>query len=154
MNNVASDTAIDSRQGKFFGSKEGITWFHDGVMDSIIYAEYYASMLSTPIRQMDVYNDTLYIAQDGGIGRLVSGVDGITGASRWASEYGMTPYSEDIYSVRVEGSEIQYFGSDVGVETHTGYFAKENWGLLSTDDGLVNNHVISIAEDEKGGMYY
>jgi len=154
LNNGVNDIGIDSRHGKFFGSKDGITWFHDGVMDSIIYAEYYSSMLSSPIRQMEVYNDTLYLAQDGGIGRMISGVDGITGASRWTSEYGVSPYSDDIYSVKVEGSVIQYFGCDAGIETHTGYFAKENWNLLSTDDGLVNNHVISIAKDEEGGMWF
>ncbi len=30
-------------------------------------------------------------------------------------------------------------------------FAKENWDLLSSDMGLVNNTVISIAEDNDGG---
>lgn len=154
LNNDVNDVAIDSRHGKFFGSADGITWFHDGIMDSILYAEYYANILSTPVRQMDVRNDTLYIAQDGGIGRLVSGVDGITGASRWTSEYGVTPYSGDIYSVLLSQNELKYFGCDAGVESHSGSFAKQNWDLLSTENGLVNDHVISIAEDAEGGMWF
>ena len=154
LNNNVSDIAIDSRQDKFFGSKDGITWYHDGTMDSLIYADFYSNMLSTPVRQLDIYGDTLYIAQDGGIGRFVSGVDGITGASRWTSEYGVTPYSGNIRSVMVKGETKQFFGTDVGVETHTSYFAKADWDLYSTDKGLVNNDVISIAEDDEGGLWF
>ncbi|MDX2430859.1 MAG: two-component regulator propeller domain-containing protein [Bacteroides sp.] len=154
LNDDVADIAIDSRQGKFIGSEDGITWFHDGIMDSLIYTEYYPSMLSSPVRQMDIYGDTLYIAQDGGIGRFISGVDGITGASRWTSEYGVTPYSGNIRSVMVKGEEKQFFGTDVGLETHTTYFAKADWDLYSTDEGLVNNDVISIAEDEEGGLWF
>ena len=154
LNDDVADVAIDSRHEKFFGSKDGISWFHDGIMDSLIYAEFYSSMLSTPVRQMDLFGDTLYIAQDGGIGRFVSGVDGVTGASRWTSEYGVTPYSANIRSVMVKGEEKQFFGCDVGVETHTNYFAKADWNLYSTDDGLINNDVISIAEDDEGGLWF
>ena len=154
LNDDVADVAVDSRHGRFFGSVEGITWFHNGIADSLIFTEYYSYMVNGPVRQLDIYNDTLYIAQDGGIGRLVSGVDGITGASRWTSEYGMTPYSANIRSVKVNGMDKQWFGTDAGVETHTGYFAKANWELYSTDSGLVHNDVISIAEDENGGMWF
>lgn len=154
LNNDVTDIAIDSRAGKFFGSVDGITWFHDGIMDQLVFFDYYGSMFDKPIRQMDIYGDTLYIAQDGGIGRLVSGVDGISGASRWASEFGITPFSGNIRSVEVNGMDKQWFGTDVGVETHTGYFAKENWDLYSTENGLVNKDVISIAEDPDGGLWF
>jgi ligand-binding sensor domain-containing protein len=154
LDNDVADVAVDSRHGKFFGSAGGITWFHGGVMDTIAYDRYYTSILKKPVRQMDIYSDTLYIAQDGGIGRLVSGVDGITGASRWTPEYGMTPFSGNIRSVMVGGIDQQYFGTDVGVEIHSGYAAKENWELLSHDDGLVHNDVISIAEDGEGGLWF
>ena len=154
LNNDVADIALDSRHGKFIGSEDGLIWFHDGIMDSLMYDEYYLSMLSTPVRQMDIFGDTLYIAQDGGIGRFVSGVDGITGASRWTSEYGVTPYSGNIRSVMVKGEKKQFFGTDVGVETHTSYFPKADWDLYSTDNGLVNNDVISIAQDDEGGLWF
>jgi hypothetical protein len=154
LNDDVADIVLDSRKGKFFGSASGVTFFHDGIMDSLVYTSHYASMLGTPVRQMDIFGDTLYIAQDGGIGRFVSGVDGITGASRWTSEYGMTPYSENIRSVTVNGIDKQWFGTDVGVETHRGYFAKDNWDLLSGDMGLVNEDVISISEEADGGLWF
>jgi len=150
--------AIDSRGTKFFGSENGITYFRDGRMDSIQYADYYSSMYDSPIRQMEMFGDTLYLAQDGTIGRFVSGVDGITGASRWGEgpnpSYGVSPYSVDIKSILVLGEENQYYGTDVGVETHSGYDGQENWDLIDTDDGLVHNEVISIAEDGEGGLWF
>ena len=154
LNNDVADVAVDSRHGRFFGSFDGITWFHGGLVDSLIFIDNYNYMVNSPVRMLDIYNDTLYIAQDGGIGRFVSGVDGITGASRWTSEYGMTPFSENIRSVKVNGMDRQWFGTDAGVETHSGYFAKAEWGLWSTDSGLVHNDVISIAEDPDGGMWF
>ncbi len=152
-NNVVA-IEINSYHAKFFGSAQGVTWFHEGMMDSLIYAKYPASMVKAPVRQMDIFGDTLYIAADGGIGRFVSEVDGITGATRWTSEYGITPFSANIRSVKVDAGTNQWFGTDVGVEKHTGYEAKQNWSLYSTDEGLVNNDVISIAEDEEGGLWF
>ncbi len=154
LDDDVSDIVLDSRNGKFMGSEGGISWFHDGVWEQLIYSDYASSMVNQPVRQLDIYSDTLYIAQDGAIGRLISGVDGITGASRWDGDYGISPFSKDIRSVYIKGEEIQYFGTDVGVETHTGYSAKDSWDLLSSDNGLVDNTVISIAEDAEGGLWF
>ena len=81
-------------------------------------------------------------------------MDGISGASRWDGDYGVSPFSNDIKSIKVKGEDIQYFGTEVGVETHTGYLGKDGWDLFSTNEGLVNNEVISIAEDPDGGMWF
>jgi ligand-binding sensor domain-containing protein len=154
LDTMISAIALDSRGNKFFGSASGISMLSSDTFTALTYFEYYSSMFITPVRQLQVYGDTLYIAQNGGIGRLVSGVDGITGASRWESSYGISPYSGDIKSLLVKGAEVQYFGTDVGVEVHTGYKAKENWSLWNTDSGLVDNCVISIAEDMVGGLWF
>lgn len=154
LDNNVVDIEIDSRHAKFLGSAGGVSWYHEGIMDSLTYSRYPASMVDAPVRQMDLFSDTLYIAADGGIGRFVSGVDGISGATRWTSEYGITPYSGDIKSVKVDAASKQWFGTDVGVEGHVGYKAKQNWSLYSTAEGLVNNEVISIAEDNEGGLWF
>ena len=154
LDDDVSDIAIDSYHGKFFSSESGLTWLHEGDVDSIIYSKYPMSMVDAPIRQLAVYKDTLYLAADGGIGRFVSGVDGISGASRWTSGYGITPFSENIFSIVVDSNAIQWFGTDVGVEEHVGYEAKDNWFLHSSSDGLVNDHVISIAQSPEGGMWF
>jgi len=154
LDNDVVDIDIDSRNDKFFGSAQGVTWFHDGQMDSLMYVDYPSSMVDAPVRQMDMFGDTLYIAADGGIGRFVSGVDGVSGASRWTSETGVSPYSEDIKSVKVDAASNQWFGTEAGVQKHVGYNAKQNWSLLSSADGLVNDDVISIAEDGQGGLWF
>jgi hypothetical protein len=151
LNDTVTDVALDSRNGKFFSSESGITWFHDGTVDSLTYEKYPTSMVNAPIRQLEMFNDTLYLAQEGGIGRFVSGVDGVTGATRWTSEYGMSPLSGNIQSVYVDEKGHQWFGTDEGLEEHAGHKAKENWSLYTTADGLVDNRVIAITEDTLGG---
>jgi hypothetical protein len=54
----------------------------------------------------------------------------------------------------VSGINRQYFGTDVGVERHAGYKAKENWILYSASDGLVDENVIAISEDGDGGLWF
>jgi ligand-binding sensor domain-containing protein len=149
-----SAVAVDSWHNKFFGSEAGITWFHSGIMDSILYADYVQSLLNAPVNRFKMHNDSLYVAYDGGIGRLLAGVDAVTGASRWTSEYGITPYAENIRSIEVDPRGDQWFATDVGVEKHEGLHAKDNWFLFDTDSGLVQDNVLSLTHDGKGGMWF
>ncbi len=111
-------------------------------------------MVNKPVNDLAHRSDSIYIAQNGGIGRLLSGVDGITGASRWTSEYGISPLSGNINCITIDSKGHQWFGTDAGAEEHIGLKAKENWILYTTDEGLVNNFVESISEDEAGGMWF
>jgi streptogramin lyase len=123
-------------------------------VDYLTYDEYALSMTNHPVKKLYLQSDTLYIGTGGGIGRFIVGVDGISGASRWTSTYGMTPLSGNILSIFVDHSGHQWFGTDSGVEEHIGFQAKENWNLYTTAEGLVNDHVLSIAEDESGAMWF
>ena len=154
LDDSVTGIAIDSHRRKFFGSASGITWMRDWDTGTLTYEDYPGSLVDASIRQLDIYNDTLYIAAEGGIGRFVSDVDGITGATRWTSEYGVTPFSGNIRSLEVGGVNQQWFGTDAGVELHTGYEAKQNWSLYSTAEGLVQNDVLVIAGDPEGGMWF
>jgi ligand-binding sensor domain-containing protein len=155
LDEEVTDIAVDSRSRKFFGSASGITWIHGDTVEYLTYSDFNTSMVNAPVRKLELHNDTLYIAADGGIGRFVSGVDGVSGASRWTSEYGMTPLSGDIRSVFVDSKGHQWFGTDQGVEEHIGHEAKENWILYTTAEGLVDNRVISIAEEPgEGAMWF
>ena len=149
-----SDIALDSHGRKFFGSASGITVLREGSADSLLYRDYMASMVNAPVNALFCYNDTLYVGADGGIGRFVAGVDGISGASRWTSNWGITPLSGNIKSILVDSRGHQWFGTDSGAEEHVGQKAKENWFLYTTDEGLVDNYVLAIAEDPDGGMWF
>lgn len=154
LDDSVTAVVVDGRSRKFFGSVSGITWIHGDTVGYLTYNDFNASMVNAPVRRMEVFNDTLYVAQEGGIGRFVSGVDGISGASRWTSEYGMSPLSGNILSVMVDSRGHQWFGTDMGVQEHAGQQAKENWMLYTTAEGLVDNRVISMAEDPDGGMWF
>ncbi len=154
LNDSVTAIAVDARNNKFFGSEDGIIYFHSGTMDTILYADYMASMVNSPVNDLAHRNDSIYIAQNGGIGRLISGVDGITGATRWTSEYGMSPLSGNINCVMIDSKGHQWFGTDEGVEEHVGMKAKENWIPYTTGEGLVNNFVESSSEDGAGGMWF
>ncbi len=154
LDDSVTAVAVDERSRKFFGSSSGITWINGDTVGYLTYSDYNTSMVNAPVRRLEVFNDTLYVAQEGGIGRFVSGVDGVSGASRWTSEYGMSPLSGNILSVLVDSRGHQWFGTDAGVQEHAGQQAKENWMLYTTGEGLVENRVISMAEDPKGGMWF
>ncbi len=154
LDDSVTSVAVDGRSRKFFGSASGITWINGDTMGYLTYGDYNASMVNAPVRQLEVFNDTLYVAQEGGIGRFISGVDGISGASRWTSEYGISPLSGNILSVFVDSRGHQWFGTDQGVQEHVGHKAKENWFLYTTAEGLVDGRVLSIAEDLEGGMWF
>ncbi len=154
LDEAISDIAVDSRHRKYFGSASGITWLGEGTMDYLTYEDYVQSMVNAPVNVLCLFHDTLYVGADGGIGRFVSGVDGITGASRWTSEYGITPLSGNIRSILVDSHGHQWFGTDRGAEKHVGHLAKDNWFLYTTEEGLVDNFVISMMEDTDGGMWF
>jgi ligand-binding sensor domain-containing protein len=154
MGDSITAVAVDSRHNKFFGSAAGITYFHGGTMDSITYDDHKQSLVNAPVNGFKMHNDSLYIAYNGGIGRLISGVDGVTGASRWTSEYGMTPWSGNIRSIEVDPSGNQWFGTDAGAERHIGLNAKENWDVYTTEDGLIHDYVLSITHDGTGGIWF
>jgi ligand-binding sensor domain-containing protein len=154
LNDTVNAIAVDARNNKFFGSEDGIIYFHSGTMDTIRYADFAGSMVNGPVNDLAHRSDSIYIAQSGGIGRLISGVDGITGASRWTSEYGISPLSGNINCVMIDSKGHQWFGTDEGAEEHIGLKAKENWVLYTTVEGLVNNFVESISEDDAGGMWF
>lgn len=154
MDDSITSLVIDSFHRLYCGSEQGISVFHLGSVEYLTFAEYPSSMVDAPVKNLYIYRDTLYTGADGGIGRFVANVDGISGASRWTSEYGITPLSGNIKSLFVDAEGHQWFGTDNGVEEHIGTEAKKNWLLYSTSDGLIDNHVLAIAEDMNGGMWF
>jgi len=154
LNDTVTAITVDTRNNKFFGSKDGIIYFHSGILDTIKYADYNTSMVNQPVNDLAQRSDSIYIAQTGGIGRIISGVDGVTGATRWTSEYGISPLSGNINCVLIDTKGHQWFGTDEGVEEHIGTKAKEKWILYTTAEGLVHGFVESISEDKAGGMWF
>lgn len=154
LDNKTNSLAIDTGHVKYIGIKTGISYFHNGKWDSITYNAYPSNIPNGIINGLATHNNLLYVATSEGIGRFSMEVDGITGASRWTNEFGMTPLSGNILSVYIDNEGDQWFGTDVGAEKHIGLSAKENWLLYTTDEGLVNNHVNIITTDDDGAIWF
>ncbi|MEN8228918.1 MAG: two-component regulator propeller domain-containing protein [Bacteroidota bacterium] len=154
LDDSITSVVMDSHHRKYFGSASGISVFQSGSMAYLLYEENPLSMVDAPVENMHLHNDTLYVGSDGGIGRFVAGVDAISGATRWTNEFGITPLSDNIKSIWVDVEGHQWFGTDAGAEEHIGFEAKQNWLLYTTSEGLVDNHVLAITEDETGGMWF
>jgi len=152
--NLTNSVAIDSGHVKYVGISTGVSYFKDGVWDTITYSSFPESIPKGNINDLDTYDNLLYVATSEGIGRFSMEIDGITGASRWTSEYGMTPLSGNIISVYIDNEGNQWFGTDAGAEKHTGLSAKENWSVYTVKDGLVNNYVNVIAVDDDSTVWF
>jgi hypothetical protein len=138
---------------QYAASSSGINYHLNNVWNSIIYNEFPLSIPDFPIRKIRTHKESLYIATSGGIGRFVNSVDGISGASRWTSEYGMSPLSGDITAIFVDSKGKQWFGTSEGLQKHEGLYAKADWSLFTTEDGLVNNYILDINESGSGDIW-
>jgi ligand-binding sensor domain-containing protein len=154
FDNNANSVAIDTGNIRYIGVEDGVSYFINGSWDSITYNSYPTSIPPGIINDLATHNNLLYVATSEGIGRFKMDIDGITGASRWTSEYGMTPLSGNIISAYIDNNGDQWFGTDAGAEKHTGLSAKENWFLYTTSEGLVNNYINVIAEDDDGTVWF
>jgi ligand-binding sensor domain-containing protein len=154
LENKITAVALDTGHTKYFGSVSGINYFKAGEFEAVTYGDFPESLLNAAVNDLATRNDSIYIATGLGIGRLIANVDGITGASRWTKEYGMTPLSGNILTITIDSRGNQWFGTDAGAEKHVGLKAKENWTLYTTSEGLIQNRIHAIAEDNQGGIWF
>jgi ligand-binding sensor domain-containing protein len=143
----------DNLGTQYAASSAGINFRENNTWNSIIYSAFPGNIPNAPVRKIHTHNDSLYVATSGGIGRFVNTVDGITGASRWTSEYGITPLSGDITAVFVDSKGNQWFGTSAGLEKHEGSYAKSGWSLFTVSEGLVNNYILDINESPTGEIW-
>ncbi len=98
--------------------------------------------------------DTLFVATRGaGVGRFLRNeVDGISGASPYAQWGPCVLPSDNVFSVFVNG-DIQWYGTDEGLARHEGHDYMKGWTAYTTEDGLVDNFVQTIAMDHSGKLW-
>ncbi|MEJ2055648.1 MAG: two-component regulator propeller domain-containing protein, partial [Calditrichaceae bacterium] len=103
--------------------------------------------------------------ENGGVSRLYYGVDGITGAStiwkQWTSFPDSTGIiqpgllSDTVTAIMVSKNGDRWYGTQHGVSSHTGDFLKNpySWTSYTTDNGLIDNNVQTLAEDSSGAIW-
>ena len=138
---------------QYAASATGINYLSNNTWKDILYNDFPSNIPNKPVSTIHVHKDSLYVGTSGGIGRFINTVDGITGASRWTSEYGISPLSGDITSVFVDSKGNQWFGTSIGLEKHEGTYAKSGWTLFTEAEGLINNYIQSINETKTGDIW-
>ncbi|TSA35443.1 MAG: T9SS C-terminal target domain-containing protein [Porphyromonadaceae bacterium] len=143
----------DNQGIQYAASISGINYLSSNSWKSLTYSTYPDNIPNAPVRVIHSRNDSLYAGTSGGIGRFVNTVDGMTGATRWTSEYGISPLSDDITAIFVDSKGNQWFGTSVGLQKHEGILAKEGWSQFIVADGLVNNYILAISEAPSGEIW-
>ncbi len=158
-NNVVSVT-VGKGSIHWFGTDKGISAFHDKKWSSAAYQEKYPEFLfkDYPIKAMATSpdGDSLYVATEGaGVTRVFrNDVDAISGASEYAQWDSILIPSDKVYSICITPNGTQWFGTDAGAARHIGYKTLEGWTAFTTDQGLANNFVQSIAYDKTGKIWF
>lgn len=95
---------------------------------------------------------TYVTTNGGGIERFEMGVDGISSATIFDSDWTLLE-SNNINTVYID-SITQAYGTDMGVGLHFSEFTKWDWEFYSTVDGLIDNNVISVLKDKSGNWWF
>jgi ligand-binding sensor domain-containing protein len=144
---------------RWFTTDKGVSAVRNNKWLSPSYFEIYPEELFTDFVITSVATnrngDTLYVGTEGaGVARVYQNVDGISGASTYSMWGPIILPSDKIYSIFIANDGSQWFGTDLGVARHTGNITIENWTAFTTDEGLVNNFVQAIAEDNNGKLWF
>ena len=143
---------------QWFGTEEGVSalfqdsWLNPSYDDQ--YPEGFFEFFPITTMAANPGGDTLFVATMGaGVGRFSrNDVDGISGASPYAQWGPCVLPSDNVISVCVDG-DLQWYGTDAGLARHEGYDYMEGWTAFTTEDGLVDNFVQTIAMDCTGKLW-
>ncbi len=160
---IASENVFSVAVGKgslrWFGTDKGISAFYNDIWLTPAYQRKYPEYMfqDFPITAMATSpdGDSLYVATKGaGVTRVFrNDVDAISGASEYA-QWGPIEIPSDIINcICIAPDGTQWFGTDEGVARHIGNETLDNWLVLDTEDGLVDNFVQSIAVDHQGNVW-
>jgi ligand-binding sensor domain-containing protein len=88
----------------------------------------------------------------GGVQRFVAGIDGISGATVFDTDWSQLP-SNNILCTYVSDT-IQAFGTTRGVALHFSAYTKWDWETFDSSHGLVNDTVFSVCRDPGGTWWF
>lgn len=154
---LISDTvnalALDHHLIKWFGTNSGLSVLIDLLWESYSKLDMLTNNhILTIETKEDGWN---YLGtKGGGVNRLrYDVVDGISGASAITTQWSQI-LSDTVLAILIDRQNIEWYGTKHGVSKHEGIDTKTNWTTYTIEDGLINNQVISIAEDAEGGIWF
>ena len=141
---------------RWFGTGKGIAalsdkkWLTSGYQD--LYPE--GLFMEYPITAMAANNagDSVYVATEGaGVARIFRDqTDAVSGASQYVKWGPIQMPSDSVYSLCATRDGTLWIGTNKGVARHTGNNTLENWTVFNTGNGLIHDHVQTIAAEPYG----
>jgi ligand-binding sensor domain-containing protein len=160
LSNSVFKVVVGKSNIKWIGTAKGVAAYNGSKWLDISYDDLYPSVIfeEYPITSMatNPAGDSLYVGTKGaGIARVFKNdVDGISGASVYAQWGPIILPSDNVFSVFIEKNGTKWFGTDMGVASHTGTNTLENWVVYTKAEGLVNDYVQAIGADQKGNLWF
>lgn len=112
-------------------------------------------VVDTLFSSFAVSNETCYVATKAwGVYRFVLNADAFTGASTYFNGFGC-PINDTVYSVYIAKNKVQWYGTQEGVYTHdtTDFKSGWSWAPYTTKNGLPNNKVTLLTQDNQGRIW-
>jgi hypothetical protein len=154
LDNNVTDILEGAQEARWFATPKGLAILRG----SKWYSETsWGDLVTHQVICMGAEDDGWIFAGTRGFGvgrfRYDESIDGITGASYYNTEWSGLP-SDTILSVYLDHNNNQWFGTNRGVACHTVWETKTGWKVYTTVDGLVNNRVQAITEDDNGLIWF
>lgn len=151
-NNKVTNFSFDYHSRVFFGTPAGVSimdgdnWvLNPGKDDQFL--EYDITGMGTAT------NNYTYVATNGmGVERFKYDVDGISGATIFESDW--TPLETNVVNCVYVFDTVQLYGTPEGAAIHYSHLTKWDWETFSTNDGLIDNNVISAVKDANGLIWF
>ena len=152
LSDTIHDVMVDENNIRYFATPEGLGIFNNSTWSSIARGTH---IPSAGVLSLGTKNDTIYAGSDGkGVGRVIrDDLDGYTGASYYEIPWSGLP-SNTINCVYIDSKGFQWYGTTEGASRHEVQESKQGWEVyLTVDQGLVNQNVLSILEDNDGDIW-
>lgn len=140
---------FDNKNSGFFVTPVGVGIFSNNIWE---YRTDFFDIYENKFTSVRAKGDTIYFGTEGeGVGRMVSSVDGYTGASSLVRPW--SPIVNDtINYIFFDSKGNQWYGTNKGLSRHSKLDAKEGWDFSLTDQ-LQNKYITCIAEDKSGNLW-
>ncbi len=152
LSDTIHDVMVDENNIRYFATPEGLGIFKNSTWSSIARG---TDIPDAGVLSLGTKNDTIYAGSDGkGVGRVIrDDLDGYTGASYYEIPWSGLP-SNTINCVYIDSKGFQWYGTTEGAVRHEVQETKQGWEIyLTMDQGLVNQNVLSILEDNVGDIW-
>lgn len=145
QSNLVSQIGFNPGNIAFFASSEGLSWLNGEAWS--LYPGMNDFFLEHEISDIgSASNGYTYVCTyGGGIERFKADLDGISGATIMDTDWTQLE-SNYVNSVHIDDT-TQVYATDMGVGFHFSEYTKWDWEVYTTNDGLVNNEVLSVVRD-------